>query len=244
MLLMWSFSLAAQNVKELMEEGGRLEKEFKIEAALSKYESVLKSDPNHIQALIHASRMVSNIGGHLKGHDQRKPILVKAEAYSMRAIQLDPLSTDAHFSLIVTLGLQAESAASPREKLKDAKSIRTEAETILHLDSTYALAYFVLGKWHQELSKLNWFEKLACELFFGGLPEGISIDKAVFNFQQALRLDPENILFMYGQAIAFQYKGQKAEAIRLLEKALTMPLRDPDDLQRKARCETLLKELK
>ena len=227
-----------------MEEGVRLEKEFKIEEALKKFELVLKTNPNHIQALIHASRTASNIGGHFTDDAERKPKLLQAEAYSLRAIRLDPVSTDAHFSLILTLGLQAESAGSPREKLKNAKSIRTEAETILKIDSSYALAYFVLGKWHQELYKLNWFEKFACELFFGGLPEGISIDKAVNNFQRALQLDPENILFMYGQAIALQYEGRKLEAIQLLEKALKMPLREPDDLQRKEKCVILLRELK
>jgi hypothetical protein len=49
---------------------------------------------------------------------------------------------------------------------------------------------------------------------------------------------------LYGQAIVFQYQGRDADAIQLLEKALRIPLKDPDDALRKEKCEVLLKELK
>ncbi len=242
-LLTTLFSLRAQPISAFMHEGARMEAEFKIDEALQAYELVLQSHPNHLQALIHASRMLSNQAGHAENPGNRKRELNRAESYSRRAIGVDPASADAHFSLIVTLGLQAESATNPREKIKDARIIREEAEIIVDLDSTYALAYFVLGKWHHELSKLNWFERAACELFFGGLPEGVSMDKAVLYFQQALRLEPDSILFLYGQAIALHYDGMDSEAIRLLNKALALPIRDPDDSIRKGKCVALLKEL-
>ena len=243
-MLQIHFFVAAQSVEAWMQEGRQLESEFKIEQALKKYESVLSREPNHIKALTHASRMLSNRAGHATDPDVKKDALRQAELDSRLAIRLDSMSADAHFSLIVTLGLQSESAGSPREKIRDANIIRNEAETILRIDSTYALAYFVLGKWHHELSKLNWFEKMACELFFGGMPEGVSMDKAVWYFQQALRLEPNSILFMYGQAIALQYQKKDEQAIEVLTRAIKLPLQDPDDSIRKEKCEALLNDLK
>jgi tetratricopeptide (TPR) repeat protein len=237
------YSLSAQSIEARLQEGLRLESEFKPEEALKKYESVLQSDPDNVRALTHGSRMLSNRAGHATDAGIRTTSLRRAESYSVKAIRLDSLSTDAHFSLIVTQGLQAESAGSPREKIKNAKVIRKEAEIILRLDSSYALAYFVLGKWHHELSQLNWFERVACDLFFGGLPEGVSMDKAVVYFQQALRLEPNNILFLYGQAIALHYQRKDKEAILLLNRALKLPPNDPDDFIRRDKCVRLLKEI-
>jgi tetratricopeptide (TPR) repeat protein len=232
-----------QSADSLFGDGLRLENSFHTTEALARYARAIQLNPQHVEALTHTSRMLSNRAGHNPDREQKIKDLLEAEVLSRKAISLRDKSTDAHFSLIVTLGLQAESAGSPREKIRNAKSIREEAETILRLDSTYALAWFVLGKWHHELSRLNWYERLACEWFFGGLPEGISMDKAVYYFNRALQLEPESILFLYGQAISLHYLQQDEQARVILKKAMQLPLKDPDDSIRKEKCAALLKEI-
>ncbi|HEY5823485.1 MAG TPA: hypothetical protein VIT44_03925 [Cyclobacteriaceae bacterium] len=241
---LYSVFLFGQNVNVLMEEGLQLEKEFKLEEALKKYEIILKQEPNHVEALIHASRMTSNIAGHIKDKEERGKKLFFSENYSRRAIKLNPKSADAHFSLILTLGLQSEIAPSPREKVKDAKLIREEAEKIIEVDPTYALGYFALGKWHFEVSKFNWLERTACDLFFGGFPENVSMEEAIKNFNKATALDPNQIIILYGHASVLHYEGEDEEAIRVLEKAINLPIREPDDAFRKEKCKELMKEIK
>jgi tetratricopeptide (TPR) repeat protein len=236
--------LFAQSVSVLMEEGLSLEKEFKLEEALRKYEIILKTDPNHLQALIHASRMTSNIAGRIKDKEERMKKLLLSENYSRRAIKVNPKSADAHFSLVLTLGLQSEIAPSAREKVKDAKLIREEAEKIIEVDPTYALGYFVLGKWHFEVSKFNWLERTACDLFFGGFPENVSMQQAITNFNKAIELDPNQIIILYGHASVLHYEGEDEEAIKVLQKAINLPIREPDDDFRKEKCKELLKEIK
>lgn len=236
--------LSAQSNTALMEEGHRLESDFKIVEALKRYESILRHDADYVPALIRASRMTSNIAAHIDELPKRREQLAIAEKYSKRAVFLNPENPDAHFSLLVVLGLLSEIAPSPREKLKDAKLIRLEAEKIISLDPKYGLGYFVLGKWHFELSKLTWVERVACDLFYGGVPDGVSMEESFKNFNMALKLDPDQIIILYGKAAALHYEGKDEEAIRILERAISLPLRDVDDEFRKERCKTLLKEIK
>lgn len=227
------------------ERGLAYEKEYKSEEALLQYEEVLKTNPNHADAWTHASRMLSNIGGHLPASkkEEKAAYYEKARLYGERAIKLDDKNIHAHLALTIALGLLSEVPSSPSEKVKNAKRIYEEGETMLRLDSTFAVAYFVLGKWHFELARLNWVEKLACELFFGGLPEGISMERAIYYLQKASVLEPNTILYLFGEARAYYALGEKKRAIALLKRAIALPNREPDDVLRKERCRDLLQEI-
>jgi tetratricopeptide (TPR) repeat protein len=209
------------------------------------YEQVLKAEPNHAKALTHASRMLANIGGQPKGgdKDEKVKLIEKARVYGERAVQLAPGDIQAHLAFVISLGLLSEFSASPQEKIRYAKLIYTEGETMVRLDSTFAVAYFILGKWHFELARLNWMERLACEIFFGGMPEGVSMDKAVFYLQKASRLEPNTILYLFGEARIYHHLRDDKRAVALLKHAITLPIREPDDIIRKQRCQDLLMEI-
>ncbi|SKC78662.1 hypothetical protein [Ohtaekwangia koreensis] len=227
-------------------EGMHLEKEFKVEAALEKYELCLKSNPHHAQALTHASRMLSNIGGRLPvdKKEEKKKYYSKAKAYAIRSVAINNQDIEARLAYIISMGLMTEVAGSPREKIQDAKLIRQEADAMIKMDSTFAPAYFILGKWHFELARLSWIEQMACKFFFGGLPENISMDAAIKNLKKASELQPNTILFLFGEASAYHYQDEDDKAVKLLQQALALPLKEPDDIPRKERCTALLKEIK
>jgi tetratricopeptide (TPR) repeat protein len=229
----------------LFEQGLTLEKEFKVDEALVKYKEVLKAQPNHAGALTHASRMLSNIGGRLPltVKSEKKKYYVEAMTLAEHALKLDNTNIDAHLAYVISLGLLSEVSESAQEKVKHAKIIYNEATTMLALDSTFAAAYFVLGKWHFELARLTWLERFACEIFFGGLPEGISMDKALLYLRKASALEPNTILYLFGEANTYHYKGDDQKATALLKHALSLPIKEPDDVLRKKRCTDLLREI-
>lgn len=236
---------AGQSMEDLLADGLSFEKQFRTEEALERYERIISEDPNHTQALTHASRMMSNIGGRfpMDQRDLKRPYYDKARAYASRAIELNPESADARLAHIISLGLLSEISRSPREKVADAKLIYAEAKAILGLDPEFPEAYFVLGKWQLELSRLNWFELFAVRLLFGGLPEDISKQAALDYFNKAIAINPHSILFLYGVASAYADLGDKSKARQHLEKAIALPLADPDDAQRKERCRQLLRTI-
>ncbi len=196
-------------------------------------------------ALTHASRMLSNIGGRLPmtQREEKRTYLEKARTYALKATELDPKDADARLAHIITLGLLSEISRNPREKVMDAKLIHSEAKTILSIDSKYPEAYFVLGKWQLELSRLSWIELLACKLLFGGLPEEISKEAALNYFNQGLALNPNSILFLFGQASVYYDMGEHDRASFILQRAINLPLAEPDDAQRKDRCIDLLNKI-
>jgi len=225
--------------------GMALERAFKVEAALEKFELALRQNPKHADALTHASRMLSNIGGRLPKTERSKKLefYEKAKSYAEKSIELNPSNPESRLAYVISLGLQSEIATNPHEKVRYAQNIHNEATRILQIDSTYAEAYFILGKWQFELSRLNWMELMACRLFFGGFPEAISMERALEYFKKANTYKKDFILFLYGLASAQHALGANDKAIQTLQLALALPLSEPDDALRKDRCDALLKQI-
>jgi tetratricopeptide (TPR) repeat protein len=86
-------------------------------------------------------------------------------------------------------------------------------------------------------------ELMACRIFFGGFPESISIEASLHYFDKAIEFNPNNILFLYGQALAQQVLGENQKAVNALNRALGLPVSEPDDVLRKERCTNLLKQI-
>lgn len=237
--------LYGQSIESFFEDGLSLEKQFKVEEALVQFELAIQSDPNHGEALQHASRMLSNIAGRMQKNQlaKKKELLKKARTYAQKSILLNPNNPEARLAHIITLGLLSEIATNPHEKVVDARLIHGEAVRILEIETTFAEAYFVLGKWQFELSKLNWMELMACRIFFGGFPEEISMKAALNYFEKATEFNQDSILFLYGQASAQHALGENQKAVYTLNRALALPLAEPDDTLRKDRCSTLLKQI-
>ena len=83
---------------------------------------------------------------------------------------------------------------------------------------------------------MNFAERAAANVLFGGLPEGASIDNAINCFQTALKFEPNYILYMYDLAGAYFHKDPKdiANCKKWLDKALSLKrvtLDDPKTLE-------------
>ena len=230
----------AQTAQQFIVQGQYLEKRFEDQAAYEKYQKALSIEPNNTFALVRSSRMLCNLGGRSINKKIKKSLALKAESIALKAIQLDEKNTDAHLCHILSLGIRSEMADSPREKLENAKIIKREADYILSLDQNYAPAYYILGKWHHALASLNSFERLVCNLLFGGVPEGSSMELAILNYEKAIQLWPDYILFYYSQALSLNWLSENHKTIIVLEKALSLAPKDLEDPVRLEKCRKLL----
>jgi regulator of microtubule dynamics protein 3 len=219
------------------------ENRFDDPRALSFYRKILLRNPNDVDALIKTSRLYARIGGRkLKGASKKEDIR-KAELYALRSIELAPHNVEARFNYIIAMGLLSEMAANPRAKLENARIIKRESDLVLALQPNHAGVHYVLGKWHQSISALSWMERLACDALFGGVPEGASSQEAMRNFERAIELYPDFILFHIGLAKFLAEQKRHAESVDVLKRALSMRELEPDDIIRKENCRRLLFEL-
>ena len=239
-----SQALQAQPVETLWQEGIRLEKRNEDVPALEYFMKVLQINPAHLGALCKASKLYSRLGGRSEIKSEKKELMLKAKALACEAIHTDNQNADAHFQYLLALGMLSEIADNPKDKLESARIIRNEAETILLLDSNNAGAYYVLGKWNAALSGLNWFERFIGQTLLGGIPPGASYTEALRLFQHAIDLQPGCIMFYYGMAKTLADHGQNEDAMKNLEKALLLPILEPDDLIRKEKCKRLISQIR
>ena len=119
--------------------------------------------------------------------------------------------------------------------------IRKEAELLLLNDSMCGPANYILAKWHYELAKLTWLERVACKALIE-FPKDVSYERSLYYYEKAIQLRPDYILFHYGKAATLYQKGEFIAAVNVLENAIRLPAVEPDDKVRKAQCLSLLSE--
>ncbi len=236
--------LRAQSADSLIKRGLQAENDHNTEAALELYKRAIEVDQHNTEALWRASRALSTQAGRSRDKGIQATRAAEANALASKAIQLDPASTHARLARVIALGIAAASAPNPAEKLTNAKVIHREIRMMLSYDSTFAPAYYVLGKWHLDLAKLNWAERLACNVLFGGIPKGASLDESIRCFDKAIQLEPDFLLFHYGKASALYEAGRFTEVVLVLEHALQLATTHPDDIIRRQNCVRLLEESK
>ncbi len=100
--------------------------------------------------------------------------------------------------------------------------MKAEAEKAIALDPNEDLAYHVLGIWNREMVELNWFLKKFAEALYGKFPPASMAD-ALKHLRKAAELSPTSVAHQVELGITLKTAGQKAEAKRTLEHALTMP---------------------
>ncbi len=240
LILLSSTTIASGQTTELIQKGLDLESRHEYASALACYRQVIARGSSNPEATWRAGRMIVNIAGQSTDRATKYQQAREARDLARRAIQLDPYNKDARLTYIISMGLLSEAASSPREKLQNAKVIRNETEALLKMDSTYFPAYYILGKWHYELARLNWVERLACNTLFGGIPGDVSFDHSIRYLEKAIALQPDYILFHYAKACALYEKGKYRDAIHELELAMNLPRKEPADKIRLEKCADLL----
>jgi len=218
---------AAQDVTALIKEADRLEAIPDEMAAYDKFKEVLKIKPTNLHALSKCSELCSRIGKRQKDNTLRDSYYSAAKIYAETALKIDPTNAEASTSMAIALG-RSTMSKSGKEKIANAKDIRKYIDIALRTDPNSFLAWHVLGRWHYEISSLNFFERSAVKLFYGGLPPS-SFKESVAAFEKSESLTSGFILNLFELAKAYQRNGQKDKAISTLKLLLTLPNHTEDD---------------
>ncbi|MFZ4057448.1 MAG: hypothetical protein ACOYKE_04890, partial [Ferruginibacter sp.] len=102
-------------------------------------------------------------------------------------------------------------------------------------------AWHVLGRWHYEISNLNFIERAAVKIMYGGLPSA-SIKESITAFEIANTITKGFILNYFEMAKAYKKNDDKKKAIACLNSLLVLPNQTEDDPTIKADARKLLDE--
>lgn len=231
----------AQDVNYLMKEGEQLEKSMKDEEANKKYLEALTISPNDLKALVKTSEMNSIIGNRQKDNKKKIEYYSAARTYAESALKVKSTDADANYVMALAMGRMAM-ISSGKEKVKSVRDIKTYADSALAANPKHIRALHVLGKWHLEVTTLNFAEKAALKVIYGGLPPA-SLPLAILNFEKARGLDPWFVLNYLELAKAYKENGQSDKAIDILNKMIKLPPKTLDDPGYKAEGKKLLESL-
>ncbi len=233
---------SAQANEEQYAKAYKYKLEYKYKEAFPMFQVLLKSDSNNLNYVQYASYCYSKYGFFYAPEAEKMNYYKIAEYLSLKAIKLHEASADAHYAYAMALGRINENASS-KQKIANAKLIKSQVDRAIALNPRLAGAYHILGRWHRTIAGFNAVEKMMINSFFGGVPPGGSYDDAIKAFMTAISLEPKYMNHQYELAETYYEMGKKVEAKLWAQKALEIIPTNDDDKKAKADCEALLKKI-
>lgn len=240
------FGSLAQTYDDMYHKALNYRDNFKYVEALAYFQVLLKTDSANLSYLTNTSLLLSKVG-YLQPDEKKKfECFHVAEYLAKKAIATDTRNGSAHYAYALALARLNENAGT-KQKVANAKLIKSEAETCLKYNPEHPGAYHVLGRWNRTVAGFGSIEKLAVNALYGGMPSGGSYDESIDAFKKAIKYEPNYILHYYELALSYLEKdgskSGKESAKFYLKKLLTLPNQTPDDPDTKRKSDALLKKL-
>ena len=241
LLLFWGETAFTQDYNSLIQEAEKLENEQKEILALKKYTEAQKLKPTDLHVLYKCSELYSRIGVRETNSVSRDQYYNSSLAFAQMAYKYHPQSDDANVAMSMALGRLALTR-SGKEKVSTVKEIKTYADNAIRINSKNFKAWHIIGKWHYEVSNLNFFEKAAIKLIYGGLPNS-SFSASVKAYEKVKELNPyfgSNYLEL---AKAYHKLDDNKNAEKNLKYVIAMPNYTEEDPIVKTNANKLLSEI-
>lgn len=242
LLLFSSYILAAQTAEQQYAVALKFKSEYNYKEAFPLFQKLLKTDSTQLTYLYNGSYLYTKYGFFFAPEAEKLSYYNTAAYLAKKAIQKNNNSADAHYVYAMALGRLNENASS-KQKIANAKLIKSEVDKAIALNSKLAGAYHILGRWHRTIAGFNMIEKAMINSFFGGVPPGGSYEDAVKAFVTAVTLEPRAMMHQYELAETYHEMGKDIEAKVWVKKALELPVLVEDDKKARKDCEALLKKL-
>jgi tetratricopeptide (TPR) repeat protein len=207
-------------------------REMNYAKADSIYTSELRKNPGDAELCWKLARLQVHIGESISSEDADAGLLHyrKAVEYAHTSITLDSINSKGHAWLAASLGMMADKIGN-REKLKRANDIKRELDIALQLNPNDETALSLLGSYYREAANIGWFKRMVANTFIGEVPKGNN-ELAEKAFRKAIALDPDIIRNYHELALICLKKGNREEALLLMNKALEKPVLFASDRKR------------
>lgn len=237
--LFFSYTFA-QTFDSLYQRGIQLEQSFNEKQALIKFQEAQKINPNHLQTLCKCSDLCSRIGAREKNEKIKLDYFNSALSFAKKAYGLYPSNDEVNVEMSIAMGRIALTK-SGEEKISMVKEIKSFADKAIQLNPNNFKAWHILGRWYYEISDLNFIEKAAIKIFYGGLPQS-SFSMSINAYEKAKSINNKFCLNYLELAKAYEKNDNINQAITNLKQLLQMPNSIEDDVAIKKEASFLLKK--
>ncbi|WP_205504562.1 hypothetical protein [Rufibacter psychrotolerans] len=228
--------------EKLLWEANQLFREYKDAEALEKYELLLASSPEQLEALTKASIVCGRIGSRFTDDTHKGIYYHKAYTFAQKARAVDSLSAEPNYVMALSLSNLGQ-IASLKDRMVQLNQIKYFLDNALAQDARHAGAWHLLGRWAYKVANLTFAEKSANRLLTH-LPLPTSTNQqAIQAITKAIELDPGNLLYYYDLARVQRESDLKSECVETLQRALDQKLVTTEDLELSRRCKILLQEV-
>ena len=231
----------AQDVNTLLKEASNFEKQFKEPEALEKYRQAVYIDEKNIPALVKCTELNCSIGARQTDKNAKNNYYQLAKTFAEKALSADAANADANYAMALVESKMIETATENKEIADHIRQTKLYVDKALAINPDQSKANYIAGKWHYEMSNLNWLKKAAVKALYG-LPKG-DIDSAIIYMEKCKTLDQYFVRNYLDLAKAYQYKQQPAKEMDVLKKLVKLPTRTADDVALKQEGEKMLNEM-
>lgn len=227
-----SFLKAQDTIETLLKLGAEAQYKYQEITAIEYYKKILDSDSIHFKALYNISYLYQRQGWLIEDFNESKAkeYYTIFQKYADRIYRHYPNTFEGN---IVKAGASARMAQylDAKERVQAAWDIKKYADAAYKINPDNHDVLHMLAWWNYELTRPTWLERKLSLMFFGGLPTGASIEKAINFLQRAMKAQPNYLVHFYDMAIFLIGAGQKEKAIEYLNKALKMQPHSPEEVQ-------------
>jgi hypothetical protein len=233
----------SSRVQQLLAQGDvYAEQTFDNQKALDTYQAALALDTTNYEVLWRISRAYIDIGEHLPAKtdlekDKQLQTYEKALQFANKAVAADPNGSMGYARRAIANGRIAL-FKGVWESLDLVKKTRADCEKAIALDPNNASAYYVLGRTHMKVSEKPKIIRWPLGLGWANL------DDAVKNYEKAIALRPDFIMYRLDCARAYIELEEYDKARAHLDTIKTLPTLDEDDSQFRKEALGLIEQIK
>jgi tetratricopeptide (TPR) repeat protein len=220
MMIQPVFSASQSLCDRLLHEGDSLYNAFDNRAAFGRYSKAYNACPGDYDGLMKMTRALIDLGSDIKPGDAMK-LYRKGYHYADSLQKYFPDSAQSYFLKSLAAANITRLEKGP-QRVKLARVIEYNVKKSINIDASFAPAWVLQGGYYREVASAPMVLKAFARIFLGGIPNG-TLDDAERALRKALNISPINIYAHLELARTVAAKGDKVQAIHILEKIPQLP---------------------
>lgn len=232
-LVLPASALASAEAARLIAQGDAFDEQNRNREALAVYRQAEALGEPDSELLRRIAKQLAQKMSDTNSTSEKRQLGREALEYARRAVEADPNSAQARLSLAICYGRLAQ-VEGPRTRMEYSRRIFEEATYATRLDPRLDYAWHILGRWHYEVATLNTALRAIAQAVYGNLPDA-SLEQAAELLERAIRTGPPRVVHHIELGRTYAALGRTDEARTQLQKGLSLPSREKDDEETKAR---------